>query len=122
MIRCIGRNLGEFHHRVARRLTRRQQCRGIDGRWRYTPLEEETEEAGLQELETYISRRKNTVEKFIEVRTIMDLGLEAERRPGSRVSRRWWEQEGLELEGVKERSAVESDVEEAQCKEGTSQE
>ena len=54
----------------------------------------------MQELETYISRRKNTVENFIGVRTIMDLGLEAERRPGSRVSRRWWDQEGLELVGM----------------------
>ena len=30
----------------------------------------------------------------------MDLFMVAERRPGSQVDRRWWELEGLELEGM----------------------
>ena len=46
----IGRLLGGFHHRVARRLMWRQPRRGRDGVWVYPPLEDAMEEAGLQEL------------------------------------------------------------------------
>ena len=46
-------------------------------------------ESGLEEMETYISRRNNTVAKFIATRPILDLFLEAERRPGSWVVK-WW--------------------------------
>ena len=35
---------------------------------------------------------------------------------------RWWEQEGLDLEGAKEREEAELDREEAQYKEGVEQE
>ena len=58
------------------------------------------DEAGLQELENYVSCHQNTVTQLIEIRPIMDLFMVAERRPGSQVDRRWWEQEGLELEGM----------------------
>ena len=58
------------------------------------------EELGLQEVETYISHRQNTVLQYIATGPIMDLCLAAERRPGSRVAKRWWEQEGLDLDGM----------------------
>ena len=48
----IGMFWGGFHYRVAHRLTVQQQQRGGDWRWLYTPLVEEMEEAGLQEVET----------------------------------------------------------------------
>ena len=38
------------------------------------------------------------------------------------VSWQWWDQEGLVLEGVKERAVSDSDGEEAQYDEGTTQE
>ena len=57
----IRRFLGGFHHKVARRLTGRQHRLGRDGLWIYPPLEDAIAEAGLQEVETYVSRRKNTV-------------------------------------------------------------
>ena len=58
-------------------------------------------EAGLQEVETYVSRRHNTMAQYIATRPIMDLCLAAKRRPGPRVAIRWWEQEGLDLEGMR---------------------
>ena len=58
-------------------------------------------EAGLQEVETYLSRRHNTVAQYIATRPIMDLCLTAKRMPGPRVTNRWWEQEGLELVGTR---------------------
>ena len=58
-------------------------------------------EAILQEVKTYVSRRQNTVTQFIATRPIMDLCLAAEWRPGSRVAKRWWEQDGLDLEEMR---------------------
>ena len=42
--------------------------------------------AGLEELETYISRRHNMVDQYITNRPLMYLYLEVEKRPGSRVA------------------------------------
>ena len=58
-------------------------------------------EAGLQEVETYVSRRQNTVAQYIETNPITELYLAAKRRPGTRVSIWWWEQEGLDLEEMR---------------------
>ena len=52
-------------------------------------------------METYVSRFHETVAQFITTSPIMDLYLTAERRPGSRVAYRWWEQEGFDLEGIR---------------------
>ena len=38
-------------------------------------------EVGLQEVETYISRRQNTMSQYIVTRPIMDLCMAAERSP-----------------------------------------
>ena len=67
-------------------------------------------EVGVQEVETYAARRQNTVAQFIATRLIMDLCLAAARRPGARVSKRWWEQEGLDLEGIWEAAEAEMDL------------
>ena len=58
-------------------------------------------EAGLVEVDTYVSRLQNTVARFIVTRLIMYLCLAADLRPGSRVTKRWWEKYGLDLEGVR---------------------
>ena len=42
--------------------------------------------------------RQNVATQYILTRTIMDLCEEAVRRPGTRVSKSWQEQEGLDLE------------------------
>ena len=57
-------------------------------------------EAGFKEVETYVSRRQNTVTQFIANRSIMDLCLLEERRPGSRVTNQWWEHDRLYVEGM----------------------
>ena len=74
----IGRVLGVFHHRLAHRLTGRQPWRGRDGVWIYPPLEDAMAEAGLQEVDTYVSRCQNTVAQFIATRPIRNLCLAAE--------------------------------------------
>ena len=72
-------------------------------------------ESRLRGIWKYITRRHNTVAHYIATRTILDLYERSARRPGARVSWRWWEQAGLDLEGAKKRvseSAAESDGEE----------
>ena len=61
------------------------------------PIAEALREAGLKELELYIRRRNNMVVQFIAIRPIMDLFMEAERRPGVRVQKWWWYQDILQL-------------------------
>ena len=51
-------------------------------------------------MDTYVFHHPNTVAQYIATRPIMDLCLAAKRRPGLRVTIRWCEQEGLDLEGI----------------------
>ena len=82
----MKRLLGEFYHRATRRLMRRQPRKDQDRGWFYPPLEDAMAEADLQEVETYVSCRQNTVVQYIATRPIMDLCLAAKRRPGPRVA------------------------------------
>ena len=69
----IERVLDGFHYRVAHRMTGQQPRRGRDGGWLYPPMEEAMAEAGLQEVETYVSCHQNTVTQFVATRPIMDV-------------------------------------------------
>ena len=64
-------------------------------------MEEATTEAGLQEVENYVTCRQNTVEQFIETRPIMHLCLAAEHIPGPRISKQRWEKDGVDAEGMR---------------------
>ena len=55
--------------------------------------------------------------QYIATRPILGLYDRSARSPGAWVSQQWWDQDGLDLEGAKERAAAELDVEEAQSKE-----
>ena len=61
-------------------------------------------EAGIVRIRNSILRRQNTVAQFIATQPIMDLCEKANRRPGARVSRRWWEQTGIDWNGARERA------------------
>ena len=80
-------------------------------------------EAGFEESETYVTRRQNMAAQYISTRPIMDLCERSDQRPGSWVSWRWWDKDGLDLVGPKERAAAELDGEDAQSdEEGLAQE
>ena len=72
----------------------------MDRSWVYQLLATDMEDAGLEEVDTYVSHHHKTVTQFIVIRRIMDLRISAEQGPGSRVSHRWWEQEILDLEEI----------------------
>ena len=74
--------------------------------WYYPPLVNVMREAGLEELETYISRSQNPVAQYIATQTILDLCLEVEKHPRVWVAKWWWDQEGLSLEGAREDAEV----------------
>ena len=88
MTAFIRRVLGGFHHRFSRSLICRQPWRGRYGMCIYPLMEDAMVEAGLQEVETYISHRQNTAAQFIAASPIMYLYLEEERGPGKRLSKR----------------------------------
>ena len=83
----IWSTLGGFHHRVSHILMGWQPRWVLDGRWVYPPLEEVTEEAGLQEVDTYVARHHKTVTQYIATRSIMYLCLVEYPRPGTRFSK-----------------------------------
>ena len=59
---------------------------------------------------TSILWRQNTVAQFIATRPILDLCEMANRRPGARVHRRWWEQTRIDWKGSTERAEAASEA------------
>ena len=53
---------------------------------------------------TSVLRRQNTVAKFVAMRPILALCEGTERRGGTRVPQRWWEQTGIDWRLARERS------------------
>ena len=51
------------------------------------------QDLGSEEVEAYVLKRQNTAAQYIVTQPIIDLCEEAVQWPGTRVSKRWWEQE-----------------------------
>ena len=66
-------------------------------------------EEGIERIRTYITRRKNRVAQYIATRPILELCEQSPQRPGARVSQRWWEQDGLDLEVENKRAVAEAE-------------
>ena len=109
------RALDSFQNRSTRKITRKQpRRRRTDGSWEYPPLEETLREAGFEGIRKSVTRRQNTVAQYIVTRPILDLCDRSTRRPGERVPWRWWEQDGIYLEGAKKRAAETTTVSESE--------
>ena len=52
-----------------------------------------------------VTRSQNTVAQYIATLPILELCERATRRPGARVSQRWCEQAGIDLEGANKQAA-----------------
>ena len=63
---------------------------------------------------TLILRRQNTVAQFIATMPILGLCEVAERRRGTRVPRRWWEQTGIYWKSAREKAAAQGGAHEAE--------
>ena len=74
-------------------------------------------EAGVVRIRTSILLRQNMVAQFIATRTILGLCEVAERRPGTQVPSRWWEQTGIDWKTARERAAAKDGDDEAEAAE-----
>ena len=61
--------------------------------------------AGFKEIRTSITNRQNMVAQYISTRPLLDLCEGDKQRGGARVTRRWWDQKGIDLETAKARVA-----------------
>ena len=108
----MGWALGSPHHRVSSQITGRQPKIQEKGEWEYPPLAAVMEEAGFGEIGAYILKRQSTFAQYVATRKIMDLCKKAVWRLGDWVDQRWWEKEGIDLEGVRTWATVAADGEE----------
>ena len=79
----------------------------------YPSLAGALKEAGVVRVRTSILRRQNMVAQFIATRPILGLCEVAERRRGTRVPRRWWEQTGIDWKSAREKAAAQEGENEA---------
>ena len=105
MTRKMEPSIDAFQGRVARRLTGRQPRRGRYGKWFNPSLAGDLKEAGVVRVRTSILRRQNTLVQFIATRLILGLCEVAERRRGTRVPRRRWEQTVVDWKSAREKAA-----------------
>ena len=68
-------------------------------------MEEAIGEAGFKGIRKFITRRHKTVAQYIATRPIMDLCDYSTWQTRARVSWKWWEQAGIDLEGGNKRVA-----------------
>ena len=71
--------------------------RDMKGRRIYPPLDAAMKAVVLEEVETYILCRQNTVDQYITTRPILELCLETGRHTGAQVSIVWLYQSRLDL-------------------------
>ena len=64
------KRLRSFHTRIARYICRKHICPLEDGSWFYPSTDEVLESAGLETIDEYIRRRRETIGKYIENRPI----------------------------------------------------
>ena len=69
-------------------------------------------------MEEYVRRRHNTVAHYTATQSLLDLCDGLVRDPGERVGMRWWEQEGIDLEGAWEAALVVDEEEEGEERQG----
>ena len=72
-----------------------------EGTWVYPPIGAALATVGLDEIRVYTARCQNMVAQYIAIRPIVDLCLAAERKPGMRLSRKWWEQPVMDILGIR---------------------
>ena len=78
-------------------------------------------EAGFKDIRTSINNRQNTVAQYIAPRPLLELCEGTNQIGGARVSKRWWDQKGIDWEKAKARvaetdSELETDTEEEEAR------
>ena len=84
----------------------KQPRRRTYGRLEYSPLTEALRGAGFEGIRKSVTRRQNTIAQYIAMRPILYLCERSTWKPGVRGYWRWWEQDGIDLEGCAGRVAT----------------
>ena len=72
-----------FHHRSSRQITGMAATHGVGGECQYPPVVAALEAAGLHPIMEYIRRRQENIAEKVECRTIYELCIETEHKPGT---------------------------------------
>ena len=75
MLLSIGKNLGGFHHRLARRLAGTRSKWYMTDMWIYPPLDVAITAVGMGEMKTYVVLHLNTIAQYIATHMILELCL-----------------------------------------------
>ena len=83
-------------------------------------------ESGFKEIRTSIANRQNKVAQYIATQPLLDLCERTKQIRGAGVSRRWWDQKGIDWKTAKARvaetdSESETDTEEEEAQSTASQ-
>jgi len=81
--------LRTFHHRAARYIARMHIRKGVDGNWTCPASKVVLEAAGLEPIETYLARRKETLWQYAAQTNIFQQCKSTSRGPHQRL--RWWD-------------------------------
>ena len=101
---ALLKQLRGFQLRAAWRMCREHRPQlDEEGKWRYPSRGDVLAEAGLKDIEEYITARCATVARFIAGRPVFESCVSGERRRGTMPRQYWWEQPlGLEDDGPDE--------------------
>ena len=90
-------SLESFHHAIARRISGKRATLDVrTGVWKWPPIAEAMELAGLKPIAEYIRIRQDTIAQYVATRPIMDMCNLALRRRGNPSNRTyWWTQAGV---------------------------
>ena len=80
-----------------------------DRTWVYPPIGAALTMVGLDDIGVYISLQQNRATQYIATYPIMDFCLVEKRKPGLRLSMKWWEQTALDIPGIRV-GHIEADV------------
>ena len=80
----------------------------------YPSLEGAMKESVFKEIRTSITNRQNTVTQYIATRPLLDLSERTKQIGGARLSRRWWDQKGIDYFRIGDRNGREGGTEHSQ--------
>jgi hypothetical protein len=66
--------------------------RGSNNTWTYPRSKDVLEECGLETIDTYIKKRRDTIAQYVATQPIFTQCLDGEQRRGSMPRQWWWEQ------------------------------
>jgi len=89
--------LQSFHHCCARYITGKHIREEADGSWTFPPSAEVLKEAGLQTIQEYIRRRRETVKPYLQTTKIFDLCANSSPLASNNNQSVWWKLDEADL-------------------------